>query len=219
MEYGRQRQSSPQYLPAALTVIPVYFYSFQSNSNVLGSVIVTSQKVRGNLLNGVIGFTDMLLDTDLNDEQIDFAETVKRNGDSLLALINDILDFSKIEAGQLDFEEIDFDPELLAYDACELIRPKIDSKPIEILCHIGDNVPSVVKGDPLRFRQVLVNLMGNAPKFTETGEIELSLFGWITMSISWSSARRKENRRSIEKPANFPSLTKYSISSVILSSL
>jgi CheY-like chemotaxis protein len=90
-------------------------------------------------------------------------------------VIDDILDFSKIEAGELDFEETDFDPELLAYDVCDLIRPKIESKPIEILCRIGDRIPSNAKGDPLRVRQVLTNLMGNAPKFTESGEIELSL--------------------------------------------
>ena len=126
-------------------------------------------------MNGVLGFTDMLLDTDLTEEQGDYVATVKRSGELLLSLINDILDFSKIEAGQLDFEEIDFDPELLAYDVCELIRPKIESKPIEVLCRIGDNLPPMVKGDPLRLRQILTNLMGNAPKFTESGEIELSL--------------------------------------------
>jgi two-component system, sensor histidine kinase and response regulator len=126
-------------------------------------------------MNSVIGFSDMLLDTDLDEEQSDYAATVKRSGESLLSLINDILDFSKIEAGQLDFEEIEFDPELLAYDICELIRPKIESKPIEVLCRIGDNVPSMVKGDPTRYRQVITNLMGNAPKFTESGEIELSI--------------------------------------------
>ena len=126
-------------------------------------------------MNAVIGFSDMLLDTELNEEQSDYAGTVKRSGESLLSLINDILDFSKIEAGQLDFEEIEFDPELLAYDICELIRPKIESKPIEVLCRIGNNVPAMVKGDPARYRQVIINLMGNAPKFTESGEIELSL--------------------------------------------
>jgi len=126
-------------------------------------------------MNSVIGFTDMMLDTNLDEEQIDYATTIKKSGEALLSLINDILDFSKIEAGELDFYEIDFDPELLAYDVCELIRPRIGSKQIEILCHIGDNLPSQVRGDPGRFRQVLTNLMGNASKFTETGEIELSL--------------------------------------------
>jgi PAS domain S-box-containing protein len=126
-------------------------------------------------MNSIIGFTDMLLDTNLDKDQTDYTGTIKRSGESLLSLINDILDFSKIEAGELDFEETDFDLELLAYDLCEQIRPKIGSKPIEILCLIGDNIPSLVKGDPMRYRQVLTNLMSNAPKFTDKGEIELSL--------------------------------------------
>ncbi len=126
-------------------------------------------------MNAVLGFADMLLDTHLNEDQVDYTGTIKRSGESLLSLINDILDFSKVEAGQLDFDEIDFDPELIAYDVCEQSRPKIDLKPIEILCHIGDNLPALVRGDPGRFRQVLTNLMGNAAKFTETGEIALSL--------------------------------------------
>jgi len=126
-------------------------------------------------MNSVLGFSDMLLDTNLDEDQTDYASTVKRSGESLLSLINDILDFSKIEAGQLDFEEIEFDPELLAYDVCEMVRPRIGSKPIELLCSIGDNIPSMVKSDSTRFRQVLTNLIGNASKFTESGEIELSL--------------------------------------------
>ena len=107
--------------------------------------------------------------------QMEYLKTIKGSGETLISLINDILDFSKIEAGDLDFENIDFDPELLAYDVCQVIRPRIGKKPIEILCHIGDDVPYNVKGDPTRFRQVLTNLMGNAPKFTDSGEIELSL--------------------------------------------
>ncbi|MCD6297232.1 MAG: response regulator [Deltaproteobacteria bacterium] len=126
-------------------------------------------------MNAVLGFADMLLDTNLDEDQADYVGTIKRSGESLLSLINDILDFSKIEAGQLDFEGIEFDPELLAYDVCQLIRPRIGSKHIEVLCRIGDNVPSMVKGDPTRYRQVLTNLMGNAPRFTESGEIELTL--------------------------------------------
>ena len=126
-------------------------------------------------MNAVIGFSDILIDTNLDDTQSDYAKTIKRSGDALLSLINDILDFSKIEAGELQFEKVDFDPELIVYDVCDLIRPKIGSRPIEILCRIGDNVPFMVTGDPTRFRQVLTNLMGNAPKFTESGEIEISL--------------------------------------------
>jgi len=126
-------------------------------------------------MNGVIGYTDILMDTDLNSEQIDYARTIKQSGEGLLLLINDILDFSKIEAGQLEFENIEFDPELTAYEVCEVIRPKLAKTPIEILYRIGDKVPAYVRGDPARFRQVLLNLMGNAAKFTESGEIELSL--------------------------------------------
>ena len=126
-------------------------------------------------MNAVLGFSEMLLDTHLSEDQIDYTSTIKRSGESLLSLINDILDFSKVEAGHLDFEEIDFDPELIAYDVCEQTQPKIGEKPIEILCHIDNNLPSLLKGDPGRFRQVMTNLMGNAAKFTEAGEIALSL--------------------------------------------
>ena len=126
-------------------------------------------------MNGVIGFTEMLLTTTLDDEQRDSALTIKRSGEALLSLINDILDFSKIEAGQMSLEEIDFDPEITAHDVCELIRPRLSGKPIELLCRIGDDLPANLKGDPGKFRQVLVNLLGNAAKFTETGELELSI--------------------------------------------
>ncbi|MBW1869007.1 MAG: response regulator [Deltaproteobacteria bacterium] len=126
-------------------------------------------------MNAVIGFTDILLDGDMDENQVDYLNTIKRSGEGLLYLINDILDLSKIEAGDLEFEEIEFDPELTIYDVCALIRPRIGEKPIELLCHIGNEVPARVKGDPTRFRQVLTNLMGNAPKFTESGEIEISV--------------------------------------------
>jgi len=125
-------------------------------------------------MNSVLGFTDMLIDTDLDQYQMDHARTIKKSGEALLCLVNDILDLSKIEAEELELEEIDFDLETLVYDVCELISPKLEFKPIELLCRIGDNIPSLVRGDPARFRQVLINLMGNAAKFTDSGEIELS---------------------------------------------
>ncbi len=126
-------------------------------------------------MNAILGFTDMLIDTPLSDNQLDYAEIIRTSGETLLSLINNVLDFSKIESGEIVLESIDFSPELLAYDVCELIRPKIGEKPIELVCKIDESVPAHLKGDPFRFQQILMNLMGNAPRFTESGEISLSM--------------------------------------------
>lgn len=126
-------------------------------------------------MNGVIGFSEMLFDTTLTPEQQDYVKAIKQSGDALLSLINSILDFSKIEAGQLELESIQFSPEIIAQDVCDIIYPRIDSKPIEILCRIAPQIPDKVFGDPMRFRQVLINLMSNALKFTDEGEIEIEL--------------------------------------------
>jgi signal transduction histidine kinase/CheY-like chemotaxis protein len=128
-------------------------------------------------MNGIIGFADLMIDTDLNEEQFGYIDTIKKSGDALLSIINDILDFSKVEAGQLKLEYIDFNPEEVAYDVCDLIQPKLGNKSIDLLCNIGDGLPSCVRGDPYRFRQVLINLMENAVKFTKAGEIELCING------------------------------------------
>ena len=127
-------------------------------------------------MNAVIGFTDMLFETKLDQKQRDYAQTIRSSGKSLLGLINDILDFSKIEAGELGFEVIDFCPEQIAFEVCDIIRPKIGAKPIELLCQIGRELPANIIGDPVRFRQILTNLVDNAAKFTESGEIEIGLF-------------------------------------------
>jgi PAS domain S-box-containing protein len=126
-------------------------------------------------MNAVLGFTAMLLETALDSEQKDYVQTVQQSAQALLALINDILDFSKLEAGKMHLEEIDFDPEELSYDICDLIKTKMEGKDIELLCRVSDDIPSSVKGDAIKVRQVLVNLMDNAVKFTHQGEIELSL--------------------------------------------
>ncbi|MCP5048519.1 MAG: response regulator [bacterium] len=126
-------------------------------------------------MNAVIGFTDMMIDSGLREDQQDYAQSIQQGGESLLILINDILDFSRIEAGQMSFDPIDFDPEITMFDICDLVAPKITDKPVDIICRIGEGLPAFVKSDPGRFRQVVLNLMGNAVKFTETGEIHLSL--------------------------------------------
>ncbi|MBN2244520.1 MAG: response regulator [Candidatus Aminicenantes bacterium] len=126
-------------------------------------------------MNSVIGFADMLLDTELDEEQTEFTRNITKGGEALIALINEILDFSKLEAGKLVLQDLDFDLEVTAFDVCHLIQPRLGNQPVEILCRVSDNIPSFVKSDPGRIRQVLLNLMGNAAKFTHSGEIELFL--------------------------------------------
>jgi PAS domain S-box-containing protein len=122
-------------------------------------------------MNGVLGMTELLLGTPLSDKQRRFAEAVYRSGESLLAIINDILDFSKIEAGKLELEASDFDLRTLVEDVFELFAARAADKRVELACRIGPGVPQVVHGDPVRLRQVLTNLVGNAIKFTERGEV------------------------------------------------
>ena len=127
-------------------------------------------------MNAVLGFTDLLLETGLDSEQQSFARTIRTSADALLTLLNDILDFSKIEAGRLDLEQVPFAPETIAREVCTLIRPRLAHRPIDIRCRIDPHLPPQLSGDPGRFRQVLVNLMDNAVKFTRAGEVELALF-------------------------------------------
>ncbi len=124
-------------------------------------------------MNGVIGMTGLLLDTELNNEQRRYAETVRSSAESLLALINDILDFSKIEAGKLDLETLDFNLRPLLDDFAEMLAVKASEKGLEFTCSADPEVPSYLRGDPGRLRQILVNLAGNAIKFTPAGEVTI----------------------------------------------
>jgi len=124
-------------------------------------------------LNGVMGMTDLALETELNGEQREYLETVKVSADSLLTVINDILDFSKIEAGRIDLEAIDFNLRDRLEATLKTLALRADEKGLELLCEIGPEVPEVVNGDCSRLCQVVVNLVGNAIKFTSEGEVAL----------------------------------------------
>lgn len=126
-------------------------------------------------INGIIGMNDLLLDTTLTSEQREFAQTVRYSGYILLDVVNDILDFSKIEARKVEIETIDFDLHSMVEETVALLAERAYTKGLELACLLHANVPAFVRGDPGRLRQILFNLIGNAIKFTEEGEVVVTV--------------------------------------------
>ena len=122
-------------------------------------------------MNGVIGMTELLLDSRLNEVQREYAEIIHGSGESLLRLINDILDFSRIEAGRLELEVVEFNPGALVEETLHLLAPRAQAKGVTLSCDMAPGLPRLAAGDPARVRQVLLNLIGNAIKFTQRGQV------------------------------------------------
>lgn len=126
-------------------------------------------------LNGILGAVNLLLQENPREDQLDYFKTLEFSGNHLLSLVNDILDFSKIEANRIQFERIDFNLRELVKGLMKIFAFKANDKGIELKLNVADNIPDVVKGDPMRLNQILTNLIGNAVKFTEKGEISLKI--------------------------------------------
>lgn len=149
--------------------------SAEAASKAKGEFLANMSHVIRTPLNGILGMAELVLDTKLTEEQRDFLDTLRLSADSLLTVINDILDFSKIEAGRLDLESIDFDLRDASEAAIKTLAFRAEAKGLELLCEIAPDVPEALHGDPTRIRQVVLNLVGNAIKFTENGEIGLKV--------------------------------------------
>ncbi|NOT13953.1 MAG: response regulator [Methylococcaceae bacterium] len=126
-------------------------------------------------MNGVLGMLDLLKDTELSHEQTDLLETAAHSAESLLTIINDILDYSKLEADKIELEKFEFDLPVLVEEVCTLMATRAHAKDLEVNCFIPANLPQRWLGDPTRIRQVLTNLIGNAVKFTQKGEVSVSI--------------------------------------------
>jgi PAS domain S-box-containing protein len=190
------RQREEEELKAAMNAVEVARAEAEHHARLLEEQTVELEKARDDALastraksdflanmsheirtpmNGILGITELMLGTNLSDEQYNLACTVRTSGDALLTVINDILDFSRIEAGKMHIEVTDFNLRTLAEEVTDLVAGNAFGKGLELTCHYEPGAPERLQGDPARIRQVLTNLMGNAVKFTDTGEVSLEV--------------------------------------------
>jgi len=144
-------------------------------------------------LTGILGMSELMLDTELDADQRDFTVTLRDCANNLLSIINDVLDFSKIEAGKLELDTVAFDPGVVVEDALYLLAERAQVKGIELVCALAPELPPMLIGDPSRLRQVLINLVGNAIKFTEKGEVE------VRVSMDASQHARREGTNALRR--------------------
>jgi len=170
-ERGRNLQKTNAHLQELVAQLSISQQRAEASSRAKSEFLANMSHEIRTPLNGVMGITELALETELTSEQREYLETVKFSADSLLTVINDILDFSKIEAGKVDMEAVDFNVYDFMETTTKTMALRADEKGLELLCEVAPEVPEIVRADSGRLRQIVINLVGNAIKFTDQGEV------------------------------------------------